>query len=614
MSADHYALRLNMEEGYKADDGTVVKFHTDWMKSHQIEGDGLLPLLYHYLFKKDKDFKSSPGARIPDTVVYEHNFPRAWYSYESKSKEITKRAGKFLDVGHIYESFSRQEEYRGKRRKYCDIVAQYMYSRTCDDGTVEMNVEFFTDETLKQFLTVRRNRPDGVLQKFLIPKGTSNTQLQAVFSNRVTRIYKRTAIFRLDDRTKTPYERAVTFDGPSHLSEETIVSEKVQAEVRTICQNFVKHFNETEHKPITRMCMFFKMDEYDRLWIVSASSIRIGGTKFAPSTLRIPLNLATKFATSDVAVLTKKNAISGEQFEENLLHRDMKLYELSHDFLFTKLHCMKEDSATRAQTARQNASRAHSPPLHYNEVDVSPRNPFYNVISKKQVCMTPRPPTISGGGVAGMIQAPMTARPPPSSGGTPRYQRKDMDWYMTGDSSIRDAYNTLVKQENTVRCFVKDTIYDVYSNALEETPTTHTDLSETIEIPSNVVDVLKASELETILFALGLERDEVEDNKAHRITSHAATNPHSLSQSELPPMSASSGTSFVGGVSGTIARGHRAPVYNIIRTAEAAVTHVFEERKLVLKNETAMNRTTTSVEHDLAGTVNTLRGTVRSPI
>jgi hypothetical protein len=491
---EYCSLRLDFKGGYKADDGTVVQFHTDWMKSHQIEGDGLLPLLYHHLYKKDKDFKSSPGARIPHTVVYEHNFPRAWYSYEEKSGEITKRSGKFLDVHHIYNFFKKQTPYRGKKGKFCDIVAQYTYSRNCDDGSVEMNVEFLTEFTLYDFLHTRRNRPDGILQKFLIPKGTENTQIQAVYANRVTRIYKRTANFRLDDRTKTPYERAVTFDGPSHLSEESIVSEKVQAEVKTICKAFVDHFSATEHKPITRMCMFFKMDEFDKLWIISASSLRIGGTKFAPSMLRIPLNLATRFSSAN-DTLDTTNSISGPEFEENLLHRDMKLYSLSHDYLFTKLHCVNDDTNTRAQTARGTLK---GPLIKYNDQIISPRNPFYTVVAERE-SNSPRSITMKSSSAKG---GPV----PPTPTRTPRYKR-NVEWY-TVDADVRTKYQTILRQEATVQCFIKDTVYDVYSSVLEDTPLLHMSAPATVEIPAAVIDVLSANELNDVLTALGLVKDD----------------------------------------------------------------------------------------------------------
>jgi len=570
---EYCSLSLNFKDGYKADDGTVVQFHTDWMKSHQIEGDGLLPLLYHHLYRKDKDFKSSPGARIPDTVVYEHNFPRAWYTYEGKNRvgEITKRSGKFLDVHHIFKHFSKQAPYRGNRGKFCDIVAQYSYSRTGDDGIVEMNVEFFTKDTLYQFLHNRRHRPDGVLQKFLIPKGTQNSMIQAVYANRVNRVYKRSAVYRLDDRTKSPYERAVTFDGPSHLSEDTVVSEKVQAEVTEICENFVAHFLATEHKPITRMSLFFKMDEFGDLWIMSCSSLRIGGTKFAPSTLRIPLNLSTKFSTSDVTVIAKAERISGAAFEENLLHRDMKLYSLSHDYLFTKLHCVNDDATSRAQTARAHVSPTRAPPILYNDNILSPRNPFYTVVGNK-MDKAQRLITMKGG--MGSMGSSINPTPPSTArslrGTTARYQRKEgnhSEWWLQ-DAAVRDRYQAILKHETTVLCFLKDTVYDLYSDCLEDTPIAHTNTEKIIEIPLAIRDALEPQELRRFLSALGLEKDTVYD-VAKRVTethdnhtSHGSRGAHAHKEDTK-----------------------KTPVYQLLCSGENIVREIFDTHKMTLKNE-----------------------------
>ena len=40
---EYCALRLNFKDGYKADDGTMVQFHTDWMKSHQPPAPAVSP-------------------------------------------------------------------------------------------------------------------------------------------------------------------------------------------------------------------------------------------------------------------------------------------------------------------------------------------------------------------------------------------------------------------------------------------------------------------------------------------------------------------------------------------------------------------------------------------
>eukprot|EP00755_Sulcionema_specki_P019271 Sspe_Gene.11953::Locus_4067_Transcript_2_3_Confidence_0.286_Length_2251::g.11953::m.11953 len=312
---------------------TRVKVVRTFTKAHQIEGDGLLLLLYHQLFKKTwnarKEFQSCPGARCPDTVVYEHNFPQHWYTYDSKHGEILKRPGSFLDTAQILKYFSRPVS------KDCDIVAQYLCSmENPETEEMETSVEFFTEETLKDFLQNRKHRPDGVLQRFITPKGEHNFQIQAVWSPRVTLVYKRTNNHRLKDRTVGVYERAVTCDGPPHYTRDDLLAEITRAEVVKICSNFVNHFSSTEHKPISRLVLHFKVDEKDNIWVIWASSLRIGMTKFSSSHQHIPLNLSSKFTTPDAEQQRRKATVEGEALEKQLLLKDVEQYRLSSDFMF----------------------------------------------------------------------------------------------------------------------------------------------------------------------------------------------------------------------------------------------------------------------------------------
>jgi hypothetical protein len=75
--------------------------------NHPLEGDGLNINLFHYLFKKNKNLESC-AVRIPDTVVYEHNFPTAWYYF--KDKELKKKFGKELETKAIFDEFMKNEE------------------------------------------------------------------------------------------------------------------------------------------------------------------------------------------------------------------------------------------------------------------------------------------------------------------------------------------------------------------------------------------------------------------------------------------------------------------------------------------------------------------------
>lgn len=51
----------------------------------ELQGDGLIENLYHYLWSKDSLFKRSPQINIPDTLVYRYEQPAFWY-FTSRQK------------------------------------------------------------------------------------------------------------------------------------------------------------------------------------------------------------------------------------------------------------------------------------------------------------------------------------------------------------------------------------------------------------------------------------------------------------------------------------------------------------------------------------------------
>eukprot|EP01063_Lacrimia_lanifica_P025170 TRINITY_DN32941_c0_g1_i1.p1 TRINITY_DN32941_c0_g1~~TRINITY_DN32941_c0_g1_i1.p1 ORF type:complete len:718 (+),score=184.68 TRINITY_DN32941_c0_g1_i1:79-2232(+) len=352
-------------------------------KAHQMEGDGLLLLLYYQLFKKTwnsrKEFQSCPGARCPETVVYEHNFPQHWYYYDPKHGEMFKRPGSYLDTSQILKYFSRPVA------KDFEIVAQYLCTQeNPETEEIETSVEFFTAQTLKEFLG-RSNRPDGVLQRFVIPKGEHNFQIQAVWSPKVTLVYKRTNMCRLKDKSVGIYTRAVTCDGPPHFSREDLLAEKTQSEVVKICNNFVQHFSSTEHKPVSRVVLYFKVDENDNLWIIWASSLRIGTTKFSSSQQRIPLNLSTKFTTPEAEQQRRRENCEGIELERKLVLSDVEQYRLSSDIIFATNFCTQPYSQGGAEgvapppkrgylNSRQPFKRIHTAP-HTGALMITDRSP-----------------------------------------------------------------------------------------------------------------------------------------------------------------------------------------------------------------------------------------------
>ena len=86
-------------DNYESPSGIQIRYTNDWVKQHPLEGDGLCAQLYQYLYKNVKGREHSMSTvLLPETVVFDHNFPRAWYAYDMKNKEIIKRPGSMLDA------------------------------------------------------------------------------------------------------------------------------------------------------------------------------------------------------------------------------------------------------------------------------------------------------------------------------------------------------------------------------------------------------------------------------------------------------------------------------------------------------------------------------------
>ena len=86
---------------------------------------------------------------------------------------------------------------------------------------------------------------------------------------------RRVNVHRINDRRNNPFERAVTYEGPSHFSNEVFCAPNLEKEIKKVCNSIVAHFASVEHKQITRMVLYFKVDNKGSLWLLWASSIRV---------------------------------------------------------------------------------------------------------------------------------------------------------------------------------------------------------------------------------------------------------------------------------------------------------------------------------------------------
>eukprot|EP01006_Ploeotia_vitrea_P015806 TRINITY_DN46148_c0_g1_i1.p1 TRINITY_DN46148_c0_g1~~TRINITY_DN46148_c0_g1_i1.p1 ORF type:complete len:610 (-),score=67.34 TRINITY_DN46148_c0_g1_i1:1194-2990(-) len=321
-----------------------------WTKNHPLEGDGLLVNFYNHMWKKNKDFQSCPGVQCPDTIVYDHNFPRGWYTYDQKNKELKKKQGKELDTASICTAFSRVSD------PNVDIVASYLYSYESEVGEPVTSVEFFTKDDLGDFLNNRKTKKEGILQKFLIPKGLNSSLIQAVWSPRVCIVQRKTNRHAINDKSYSPYERAVTYEGPSHYTDDGICAPKTTAQIKSICTNICVHFQNTEHKNITRMVLYFKVDKNDQVWLLWCGSIRISDRQHQS---QMPLNLSPIFTSPDQLKLNKEgdseDSSNPNKFQKMLHSVDKHQFKLSGDRVFQMTHCNPHPSGSGNRSSPTHA-------------------------------------------------------------------------------------------------------------------------------------------------------------------------------------------------------------------------------------------------------------------
>eukprot|EP00761_Pharyngomonas_kirbyi_P014108 gb/GECH01014138.1/.p1 GENE.gb/GECH01014138.1/~~gb/GECH01014138.1/.p1 ORF type:complete len:620 (+),score=82.48 gb/GECH01014138.1/:1-1860(+) len=262
----------------------------DYFNLHPLQDDPVLQLFY-FLWKKNKHtLESCPHVTIPTTIVYENNFPRAWFS---SSDGITRRTGKELDTKTIYRDLCRT----GKHN-HSDIVASFLSQSEDADGHPITSVEFFDSDDLAFFLFKRERKEHGILQRFIRSKGSHNSVIQAVWTPHVTVAERRDNIHKLHDSKFGIYERSVTYEGPSHYSKVVFCSPKLQEAVENVCRSIVDHFYAVEHRKINRMVLYFKIDPNNTLHLLWSSFITINtpqSSRSSRSTRSASLDLSPKF-------------------------------------------------------------------------------------------------------------------------------------------------------------------------------------------------------------------------------------------------------------------------------------------------------------------------------
>lgn len=314
------------------------------MKNHPMEGDGIVLEFYNFLTKRNpKTMKPCRDIFVPDTVVFERNFPRGWYTTDVKAREVMRKQGRELDASTIESGFKEDVP------DTCPMVATYLNTReeVLDGRTVtQTTVEVFNKDTIGAFLS-RKDKQEGILQKFVMPKGYHNSVIKAVWSPRVCMVQRRTNKFSVFDKKRAendPFSAAVTYEGPSYLSEEGTMSGNVAKEVKKLCGHMVQHFYYTEHKFITRMVVYFKADQRSRIWFLWCGSLRVSDRNAASE---MPVNLVTYFTEPNTTALFNENRL--------LWEADRAYLRVTNDEMFYEIY-MKNGRPTEAPNGEDDNS------------------------------------------------------------------------------------------------------------------------------------------------------------------------------------------------------------------------------------------------------------------
>lgn len=162
-----------------------------------------------------------------------------------------------------------------------------MHSEEEDAGTHGIHVEGAVGKTtveghslnsIKEFFKGRKHS-NGIVQRFVLPKGGRNTVIKAAWSPSMCLVERRVNIHRVSDKRVPMGDRLVTFEGPEHLSESSPLAPAalLGRKVQFLCNSITQHVLEVTrgHCRIASMVLHFKVDEDNKLWLLFCSSLRL---------------------------------------------------------------------------------------------------------------------------------------------------------------------------------------------------------------------------------------------------------------------------------------------------------------------------------------------------
>jgi len=146
------------------------------------------------------------------------------------------------------------------------------------DSNSRYIIEYFDKVRFREFLNSKNTYPDGILQKFIDPKGDHNFTIRLQWSPKLCILEKKINNKKIYDKRFNLYERAVTYDGEEFQTEtEAIRGNNLPDRFEKIGSNISSHISNItlERIKIVRMILNFKIGKNDKIYFLWCSSLRI---------------------------------------------------------------------------------------------------------------------------------------------------------------------------------------------------------------------------------------------------------------------------------------------------------------------------------------------------
>jgi len=130
----------------------------------------------------------------------------------------------------------------------------------------------------ENFLNCKMNLNDGILQKFVDPKGDYNFTSRVFWSPKICLFEKCTNQRKLMDKRFHYYERVVTYDGEKYQNiTEPIKGVNLPDRLEKISNSIASHVSNVtlERIKVVRMVLNFKISSNDQVIFLWCSALRI---------------------------------------------------------------------------------------------------------------------------------------------------------------------------------------------------------------------------------------------------------------------------------------------------------------------------------------------------